>query len=115
MLNIGLNEDAGRAAYLSAFHAAQAVIFERTGRVIKTHRGVQSEFLRLAKDDPTFTPDQRVFLSRAYNLKTTADYDPGSEAVLAAEEASAALSAGRGFIDAVRRALLGFVEPQQLP
>ncbi len=50
MLNVSLNDDAGRAAYLAAFHAAQAVIFERTGKVVKTHRGVQSEFLRLTKE-----------------------------------------------------------------
>jgi uncharacterized protein (UPF0332 family) len=31
MLGVGLNDDAGRAAYLAAFHAAQAVIFEHTG------------------------------------------------------------------------------------
>ena len=49
MLGVQLHDDAARAAYLAAFHAAQAVIFERTGRVVKTHRGVQSEFLRLTK------------------------------------------------------------------
>ncbi|MFL6463058.1 MAG: HEPN domain-containing protein [Bryobacteraceae bacterium] len=64
MLGVGLNDDAGRAAYLAAFHAAQAVIFERTGKVVKTHRGVQSEFLRLTKDDPGFTPDQRIFFRK---------------------------------------------------
>jgi uncharacterized protein (UPF0332 family) len=52
MLGVALTDDAGRAAYLASFHAAQAVIFERTGKVVKTHRGVQSEFLRLTKDDP---------------------------------------------------------------
>jgi len=49
MLAVGLNDDAGRTAYLAAFHAAQAVIFESTGRVLKTHKGVQIEFLRLTK------------------------------------------------------------------
>jgi uncharacterized protein (UPF0332 family) len=51
-LDIRLSNDAGRNAYLAVFHAAQAVIFERTGKVAKTHRGVHSEFARLAKDDP---------------------------------------------------------------
>jgi uncharacterized protein (UPF0332 family) len=82
MLGVGLNDDAGRAAYLAAFHAAQAVIFERTGKVVKTHRGVQSEFLQLTKDDPGFTPDQRIFLSQAYNFKAVADYDIGPGAGL---------------------------------
>ena len=36
ILAIELGEDAGRAAYLGAFHAAQAFIVERTNRVAKT-------------------------------------------------------------------------------
>ena len=39
MLGIGLADAAGRTAYLAGFHAAQALIFERTGRAVKTHRG----------------------------------------------------------------------------
>ena len=35
---IELAEAAGRAAYLAAFHAEQALIFERNGKVPKTHR-----------------------------------------------------------------------------
>ena len=46
MLWNGLNYDAGRAAYLAAFHAAQAIIFERSGKMAKTHKGVNIEFLR---------------------------------------------------------------------
>jgi uncharacterized protein (UPF0332 family) len=101
MLGVHLNDDAARAAYLAAFHGAQAVIFERSGRVVKTHRGVQNEFLRLTKDDPLFTPDQRIFLSQAYNVKAVADYETGP-AELSAEQATAALERGRGFVDAVR-------------
>ena len=77
MLAAGLNYDAGRAAYLAAFHAAQAIVFERSGKVVKTHKGVNIEFLRLTKDDPAFTPDQRGFLSPAYDFKAVADYDTG--------------------------------------
>ena len=105
MLNVSLNDDAGRAAYLAAFHAAQAVVFERTGKVVKTHRGVQSEFLRLTKDDPRFTSDQRIFLSQAYNFKAVADYETGPGAELSAEKAAAALEGGRRFVDAVRHFL----------
>jgi uncharacterized protein (UPF0332 family) len=39
------------AAYMARFHAAQALIFETSGRIYKTHSGVQSEFSRLVKDD----------------------------------------------------------------
>jgi len=106
MLGVGLHDDAGRAAYLAVFHAAQAVIFERTGKVAKTHRGVQNEFLRLTRDDPHFTPDQRIFLSQAYNFKAVADYETGPEAEISAEKATAALEGGRSFVDAVRYVLI---------
>ena len=43
-LGVKLGNDAGRNAYLAAFHAAQAFIFERTGKVAKTHQGVHAEF-----------------------------------------------------------------------
>lgn len=104
MSGVHLNDDAARAAYLAAFHAAQAVIFEWTGKVAKTHRGVQNEFLRLTKDDLRFTPDQRIFLSQAYNFKAVADYETGPSE-LSAEQSIAALERGRGFVDAVRRVL----------
>jgi hypothetical protein len=39
-------DEAGRAAYLAGLHAAQALIFERIGKVIKRHRGVQRELRR---------------------------------------------------------------------
>ncbi len=74
MLDHGWSDEAGRAAYLAGFHAAQALIFERSGRVLKTHSGVQTEFARLAKSDPAFATELRRFLSRSYNLKQVADY-----------------------------------------
>jgi len=52
MLHAGLNEDAARAAYMAGFHVAQATIFERTDKTSKSHKGVQTEFFRLTKDDP---------------------------------------------------------------
>ena len=45
-------DEAGRAAYLAGLHAAQAVIVERTGRIIKRPRGVRNELWRLLKDEP---------------------------------------------------------------
>ena len=53
MMGVGLTDDAGRAAYLAGLHAAQAFIFDTTGRVFKRHSGVQREFSRLVKDDPS--------------------------------------------------------------
>jgi uncharacterized protein (UPF0332 family) len=47
MLEAKLYDSAGRTAYLAAFHAAQALITERTGRSVKTHRGVHAQLHRL--------------------------------------------------------------------
>jgi uncharacterized protein (UPF0332 family) len=78
MLGVGLNEAAGRTAYLAGFHAAQALIFETHDRVFKKHSSVQGEFARLVKDDPRFDGELRAFLGRAYNLKSIADYEIGA-------------------------------------
>jgi hypothetical protein len=40
---------AARSAYFAVFHAAEAFIFERTGKIAKTHAGVRAEFARLMK------------------------------------------------------------------
>ncbi len=48
MLTVSLHEDAARSSYLACFHAAQALIFERS-EIAKSHHGVQTEFFRLTK------------------------------------------------------------------
>jgi uncharacterized protein (UPF0332 family) len=101
ILEIGLGEDAGRAAYLAALHAAQALIFERTGRVAKTHRGVHGQFLRLVVGDTRVGPELRAFLSEGYKLKATADYEVGPDAIVPVEVAAAAIAAATRFIEAV--------------
>jgi uncharacterized protein (UPF0332 family) len=105
MIAARLNDDAGRAAYLAAFHAAQAIIFERTGKVYKSHKGVNIEFLRLTKNDPHFSPEQRGFLSKAYDFKAVADYDTGPIAEVSSQEAVDAVEAARKFVATVRRVL----------
>ncbi len=98
MLGIGLADAAGRTAYLAGFHAAQALIFERTGRAVKTHRGAQAEFLRLTHGDPRLDPSLRVFLSQGYNLKAIADYETGPGAEVPPERAEAAVETGGHFV-----------------
>lgn len=101
ILAIELGEDAGRAAYLAALHAAQALIFERTGRVAKTHRGIHGQFLKLVVNEPQVGQELRRFLSEGYKLKATADYEVGPEAVVPVEEAAKAVETARRFLDAV--------------
>jgi len=103
--DIGFHAAAGRAAYLASFHAAQALIIFRTGKVAKTHAGVRSEFARIAKDESGLERDLASFLARAYNLKTVADYAVGTEVAVSAPEAADAIAGAARFVDAIERAL----------
>lgn len=106
ILEIELGEDAGRDANLAALHAAQSLIFERTGRVAKTHRGVHSQFLRIVGSEPRVDADLRRFLSEGYKLKATADYEVGPDAVVPLEEAAAAVQTAARFIDTIDELLV---------
>ena len=109
MLSVALYGAVGRTAYLAGFHAAQALIFERLGKVVKTHHGVQTEFLRLTKDEESVDRELRAFLSRAYNLKAIADYDTGPGSDVSPERATEAMSTGKLFVAHVAR-LIGASE-----
>ncbi len=98
MLAIGLDDAAGRTAYLAGFHAAQALISEKTGKSVKTHAGVHSEFHRLTKDAPALHTDLRIFLRQAYNLKSIADYETGPNSGVSHERASAAVATAKLFV-----------------
>ena len=89
---------AGRSAYLAGFHAAQALISEKTGRAVKTHRGVAGELHRLTKDDPRLDIELRAFLGRTYNLKAIADYETGPGSEVSAEAATEAIAEGKRFV-----------------
>ena len=104
-LGIGLGNDAGRNAYLAAFHAAQALIFERAGKIAKTHRGVQSEFTRLAKDERNIDKGFPAFLTQAYNLKAVADYETGPDSVVPLARAASAIETAGRFIDCIGKLL----------
>ena len=101
MLRVGLNEAAGRTAYLAGLHAAQALIFEMTDRVFKRHSTVHRELGRLVRDDPRFDADLRAFLPRTYNLKAIADYETGPGSRLSPESAREAIQTARRFVENV--------------
>ena len=104
ILAAGVGEDAGRDAYLAAFHTAQAVIRVRTGRIAKTHRGVQKLLSDYGRGDPRLA-DLAVFLSQAYNLKAVADYELGSGADVPLERASEAIERAAQFIKQIAELL----------
>ena len=101
ILRIDLYEAAGRTAYLAGFHAAQALIFETSGRIYKSHSGVHGEFSRLVKDDPHVDDDLRAFLGRTYSLKAIADYETGPGSHVSAESARDAIATARRFIELI--------------
>jgi uncharacterized protein (UPF0332 family) len=105
ILGTGITEDAGRDAYLAAFHGAQALIAERTGRESKTHRGTHARFARLTKDEPRIDAELRRFPPQAYDLKAISDYETGSAALVPLGEAAAALETAERFIERIAELL----------
>jgi uncharacterized protein (UPF0332 family) len=99
VLTIDLAEAAGRAAYLAAYHAAQAFVLDRTGKTAKTHSGVRSEFARLAKDESRLDRSYSSFLARAYNLKSAADYAVGPDVGISPDDAREAIQRAELFVN----------------
>lgn len=104
-LDVNLTGDAGRSSYLAAFHAAQAFIFERTGKIAKSHKGVHTEFARLAKDALELDRSLAASLQRAYNLKAVADYETGPDSEIAPGRAVVAIEDAGKFVGAIRNVL----------
>jgi uncharacterized protein (UPF0332 family) len=95
------SDEAARAAYLAGFHAAQALISERAGRVAKSHSGVRSAFARLVRDDPRVDRSLLSFLGRAYRFKEIADYGTGPDAVVTVAEAEEAIAVAQRFVEII--------------
>ncbi len=104
-LDVGLGNDAGRNAYLAAFHAAQALIFEQTGKVAKSHHGVHAEFNRLALAEAGLDAECRRFLAQSYNLKAVADYEIGADAEIPLDRAAAAITGAERFVEHLAKVL----------
>jgi len=94
-------EEAGRLGYMGALHAARALIFERSGRVVKTHRGVRSGFGQLTKDEPSIDAGLRSFLQDGFELKRKADYFEIGDEPVSTEQARDAVTTATRFVEAV--------------
>jgi uncharacterized protein (UPF0332 family) len=105
VLAIDIPDEAGRHAYYAQFHAAQALIFERTGTVAKSHRGVSSQFHKIAKDDAAIGSNLARDLSATYHFKEAADYETGTAAMISPDDARTAIATAENFVAVVRRAL----------
>ena len=104
-LAMGIPEQAGRIAYAAAFNAAEARIFERSGRGVKTHRGVRSRFGQLTRDEPGIGADLRQFLQDGFELKRIVDYPRLGDPTVSSDDARDAIDAAARLIDAVARLL----------
>ena len=100
-LAINKNSAAGRAAYLAGYHAAQALILVRTGKIAKTHKGVHAEFHKLTQHEPKADIELRRFLSRTYDLKAVADYEVGPNAIIPLDIIKDSISAAERFVKIV--------------
>ena len=69
--DIGLSMIAARSAYYAAFHAAEAFIVERTGKIAKTHSGVRSKLAELSRTDHTIDRDVLTFWARLMSTRTS--------------------------------------------
>ena len=98
-------DEAARTAYLAAFHAAQALVFERTGKVAKTHRGVRTAFARLAEKDPRVDRTLTRFLARGYQRKEIVDYAIGPQTSVSETEARQMIETATRFVDRVAEIL----------
>lgn len=101
IMTIQLAKVSARLAYYAAFHAAEAFIIERTGKVAKTHSGVRTEFARLLKDSADADKALLTFLAQAYKYKEVGDYGIGHSAVVTEAEAAAAIDRAALFIDRI--------------
>lgn len=102
---IGLAKAAARSAYYAAFHSAEALILERTGKVAKTHSGVRSEFSRLAGGPDASSRRLVALLSEAYKYKELGDYGVGDEAIVPIEAALDLIVRCRAFVATVEAML----------
>lgn len=102
---IGLARLAARCAYFAVFHAAEAVIVERTGKVAKSHTGVRTEFARQVRHDPKTARTMTSFLAQAYKYKEIGDYGVGVGETITADEARLAIASAANFIDWVAEIL----------
>ena len=103
--DMDIPEQAGRIAYAAAFNAAQALIFERSGRAVKTHKGVRARFGLLTKNEQSIDAGLRSFLESGFELKRIADYFEIGDREVSSEEARDAIETATRFVDRVKALL----------
>ena len=98
IMGIGLAKAAARGAYYAAFHAAQALLVARTGRIAKTHTGVRTALAQLPREGSPSDRDLLTFLARAYKYKEIGDYGVGPGIVITIGDAENLLAGADRFV-----------------
>lgn len=101
LLRDGYSEVAAREAYLAAFNAGQALVFERTGRTAKTHSGLRSRFADLTRRDSRIPRHLGRYLGRAYKIKETHDYGPAR--AVPEDKAKETIAQAQEFVELIAR------------
>ena len=102
ILTIPLPKVAARSAYYVAFHATEALLLARTGRIAKTHTGLRTALAHMLHDAGDENRPLLTFLARAYKYKELSDYGVGASATITDAEAVALVEAASGFLQRVR-------------
>ncbi len=76
-------------------------MFERTGKVTKTHAGAHTKFARLSLTEPRIDLELRRFVPQAYDLKAICDDELGPDAVVPFDKAEAAVRLATRFVDSI--------------
>ena len=105
VLSIEIPDQAARLAYYAEFHAAQALIFERTGKISKTHKGVDKQFHQVARAELAIPPGLASQLTDAYYYKDVADYGTGDAPPVTMAQARDAIATAEHFVATIRQAL----------
>lgn len=104
-LTLNFAEQAARLAYYAQFHAAQALIFERTEQIAKTHKGVARLFHKLAKSETGLEARFPGDLTNFYQFKQIADYETGGDELVSLSDAAQAIVLADQFVAAVQSIL----------
>jgi uncharacterized protein (UPF0332 family) len=105
ILSVNIPHQAARLAYYALFHAAQALIFERTDKIAKTHKGVGKEFHRITRSEPGWPPRFAAQLTEAYAYKEHADYDTDFAEPITQSVAAIGITKAETFVGTIRLTL----------
>lgn len=102
IMTIPLPKVGARSAYYVAFHATEALLLARTGRIAKTHTGLRTALAQLLRDGGADDRALLTFLARGYKYKELSDYGIGQAADISEEEAVGLIDGASAFLDRVR-------------